>query len=111
MIKSNLSTGRYLSFSLLIEVLSGVIGLMLVYYFILRLPKVTVPGKSLFNKMVHWTVCLLVSAVVVYLRLSIGAITDKWDLLITGISAFMIGLIVTSLWAKMRVRSTNTGSE
>ncbi|MCL6258224.1 DUF4184 family protein [Aquiflexum sp. TKW24L] len=107
----NLSDSIYLPFSVMIEVLSGVIGLMLVYFFVLRLPKVTVPGQSLFNKMVYWVVCFLVTAVVIYLRLSIGAITDKWDLLITGISAFMIGLIVSSLWTKMRVRSTNTGSE
>jgi len=95
----------YLSFSLIIEVLSGVIGLMLVYYFVLRLPKLTMPGQSIFNKMVYWSVCLLIAALVIFFRISIDDAVDKWELIITTISAFMIGLIVSSLWTKMGSRS------
>lgn len=104
-----LSDAIYLSFSLIIEVLSGVIGLMLVYYFVLRLPKVSVPGQSIFNKMVYWSFCFLVAATVVFLRISLDAVVDKWELIITTISAFMIGLMGASLWTKMRVKSASGG--
>ena len=105
----HLSDAIYLSFSLIIEVLSGVIGLMLVYYFVLRLPKVSVPGQSIFNKAVFWSVCVLVGGTVVFLRISLDASVDKWELIITTISAFMIGLIGASLWTKVRVGLANKG--
>ncbi|MCH6232853.1 DUF4184 family protein [Cognataquiflexum rubidum] len=105
----HLSDAIYLSFALIIEVLSGVIGLMLVYYFVLRLPKVSVPGQSIFNKVVFWSVCVLVGGTVVFLRISLDASVDKWELIITTISAFMIGLIGASLWTKMGKRSVSGG--
>jgi hypothetical protein len=101
----HLSDTVYLSFSLIIEMLSGVIGLMLVYYFVLRLPKVSVPGQSIFNKMVYWSVCFLVAATVVFLRISLDGEVDKWELIITTISAFMIGLIGASLWIRVSLGS------
>jgi hypothetical protein len=104
-----ISDAIYLSFSLIIEVLSGVIGLMLVYYFILRLPKVTVPGQSFSNKVVFWSICVLIAALVIFLRILFEGSVGKFELIITCISAFMIGLMGASLWTKMRVRSASGG--
>lgn len=104
-----LSDSIYLSFSLLVEVLSGVIGLMLVYYFVLRLPKVTVPGQSISNKLLYWSICVLIAVLVVFLRIMFEGSVGKFELIITTISAFMIGLIVASIWTKVGPRSGSGG--
>jgi hypothetical protein len=104
-----LTDSIYLSFSLLVEVLSGLIGLMLVYYFVLRLPKVKVPGQSFFQKVRYWSICFLMAAIVIFFRIALDGLVDKWELIITTISAFMIGLIVSSLWTKMGKRSVSGG--
>ena len=104
-----LSDSIYLSFSLLVEVLGGLIGLMLVYYFVLRLPKVTVPGQSFSHKLRYWSICILMAAIVIFLRISLDGLVDKWELIITTISAFMIGLMGASLWSKMGGSSANKG--
>jgi hypothetical protein len=106
-----ISDSFYISFSVIVEVVSAVIGLMVIYFFILRLPKVAVPDHSFFKKMVFWIVCFLTTVLVIYLRLSVGAIAHKYDLLITGISAFMIGLVVSSLWTMLGPRSASGGLE
>jgi hypothetical protein len=59
--------------------------------------------------MVYWSVCFLVAATVVFLRISLDASVDKWELIITTISAFMIGLMGASLWTKMREKSASGG--
>jgi hypothetical protein len=104
-----LTDSIYLSFSLLVEVLSGLIGLMLVYYFVLRLPKVTVPGQSFSNKLLFWSICVLIAALVVFLRIWFEGSVGKFELIITCISAFMIGLMGASIWMRMRVRSASGG--
>jgi hypothetical protein len=106
-----LSDSMYLSFSLLVEVLSGLIGLMLVYYFVLRLPKVTVPGQSFSNKVKYWSICILMASLVIFFRISLDGLVDKWDLIITTISAFMIGLVVSSLCTMLGPKSASGGLE
>jgi hypothetical protein len=47
----------------------------------------------------------LVAATVVFLRISLDGEVDKWELIITTISAFMIGLIGASLWIRVSLGS------
>jgi hypothetical protein len=78
---------------------------MLVYYFVLRLPKVTVPGQSFSNKLIYWSICVLIAVLVVFLRVWFEGSVGKFELIITTISAFLIGLIGASVWTRVSLGS------
>jgi hypothetical protein len=100
-----LNDSVYISFSLLIEISGAVIGLVVIYFFVLRLPAAQVPQRRFYKKIAYWLVCVLITVAVVFLRLSLGAIGNKMDLIVTGMSAFMIGLMGASLLGRIYSRS------
>ncbi|MFT2010268.1 DUF4184 family protein [Pontibacter sp. 13R65] len=86
---------RYTYFFVL-QLLSSLVGLLVILVAILKLPPAKVPPASLWNIVIYWLTVFTVTTLVVLLKYVLGE-HSKWDLVFIYIAGGLVGLIATPL--------------
>jgi hypothetical protein len=87
----------------LLDLLSSLLGVGVIFYAMRRLPAVPLAKRSLTLKMAYWSVVWQLALLVIAIRIGTGlALRDQWEVLFTAISAVLIGLIVAPMFMAER---------
>ncbi|WP_162055218.1 DUF4184 family protein [Pontibacter pamirensis] len=92
-----------------LNVLSSVVGLAVVLYAVLRLPREDVPADKTNKTVAYWPVVMVVILVIVAVRIVAGLNLEEvlrmdgdfWDFVVTTVAAFFISLLLSPVILKL----------